>query len=510
MAALESSAPTTKRQRTDSMIAGDRARSMDLELADLRREVWGIETDISLLNDHQGDANSKITLLTSIVTKQAQMLANMHNKLVDLQRISMKNNVILHNVPERDDENACDLVRQLLSNKTGIQVDLERAHRMGAPREQGHRPLIARFNRQDQVDAVLLRTKPEKGKPFDKRAIRVTPQIPNDLRHARAKMHFMAEHYRETDSNVKIKVHEDKIIVNGVTKRDQITPPTVGQILEIDQNEMSDLRNYKFIHSDEKVLKGSRFRVYCHPVRTLADVRKAYRAISTIPEVAKCTHLICAYKIDEKAKGYQDDGDFDFGQQIMRTLTDKQQLGFVYFLTRQYGGRHLGRRRFQLVHELIKQTIDRTTTLGAPVVSSPKSKPPILNDDEEELDQDDDMQTEEDWRVQPSEQNSDNGSAHSNNNPWMIQQPLEQRKTKPRARPNSEAAKTPATPNPQGPSPGAAANIVQENGAANLVQNPGVMDVIKYVAANQVVSQATNAASPGKTSIVLSFDGTYD
>ena len=144
MAALEVSAPTSKRQRTESLIAGDRARSMDRELADLRRELWGIETDISLLNDHQGDANLKITLLTSIVTKQAQMLGNMHNKLVDLQRISMKNNVILHNVPERDDEDACDLVRQLLANKTGIQVDLERAHRMGAPREQGHRPLIAR------------------------------------------------------------------------------------------------------------------------------------------------------------------------------------------------------------------------------------------------------------------------------------------------------------------------------------------------------------------------------
>jgi hypothetical protein len=72
---------------------------------------------------------------------------------------------------------------------------------------------------------VLLRTKPVKGAIFDRRAIRVTPQIPTELRHARAKMHFLAEHYRENDASAKIKVHEDKIVVNGVTKRDQIIPP---------------------------------------------------------------------------------------------------------------------------------------------------------------------------------------------------------------------------------------------------------------------------------------------
>jgi hypothetical protein len=180
---------------------------------------------------------------------------------------------------------------------------------------------------------------------------------------------------------------------------------------------MIQLRDYKFIHSDEKIAKGSRFKVYCHPVRNLADVRKAYKAISTIPEVAKCTHLISAYKIDDKTKGYQDDGDYGFGQQIMRTITDKGQQCMVYFLTRHFGGRHLGRKRFQIVHELIIQTIERTTILGAPTASPPQMTPPIPNDNDDGDDDDQERQSfmdqGDDWT---QGQDSDNDSVRAQPN----------------------------------------------------------------------------------------------
>jgi hypothetical protein len=430
--------------------------------------------------------------MTAIVTKQAQMIETLHNKLVDLQRITMKNNIIMHNVPEEDDERPVDIVGQLLLNKTGVRVDIERAHRMGAKREKGHRPLIARINRQDEVDTILLRTKPAKGANFDKKAIRVTPQIPTEIRHARAKMHFLAQHYRESDATAKIKVHEDKIVVNGVTKRDQITPPSAGQILEIEAPEMIQLRDYRFIHSDETVAKGSKFKIYCHPVRTLADVRMAYKAISSIPQAAKCTHLISAYKIDEKIKGYQDDGDYGFGQQIMRTITDKGQQGMVYFLTRHFGGRHLGRRRFQIVHDLLIQTIERTTTLSAPTASPPKSTPPIPNaqgDDED--DRQSFMDQGDDWRMERQHSDNDNDSVNNLPNSMPALESLPQRVTMPRPRPRNLAdALTPVCnpPSSQAATPGA-------NGTAD---NDGHDNFV------------TGAVSPANTSIVQSADGLYN
>jgi hypothetical protein len=75
---------------------------IDTRLADLRREVYGIETDIALLNDHQGDFNAKINLLTSIVSKQIPTHGNMHTQIVNLQKNSMRNNLLIHNIPERD------------------------------------------------------------------------------------------------------------------------------------------------------------------------------------------------------------------------------------------------------------------------------------------------------------------------------------------------------------------------------------------------------------------------
>jgi hypothetical protein len=277
-----------------------------------------------------------------------------------------------------------DTIRDILETKIQGNVDIERAHRMGPKRDKGSRIIVARLSRQDDVDYILEKTRPPKGTVFNKLAIRVTPQLPNDLRHARAKMHYLADEFRSANNRVKIKVYEDKFTVDGTTRRDKVTPPTTGQILEIDQAEMSQLRDYKFICSDEKMVKGSSFRIYIHPARSIEDVRTAYKAILAIPEAAKCTHVISAYNLQGTGKGYQDDGDFGFGQQMLRTMIDKGQDGYVFFLTRQYGGTHLGRKRFQIVHELIKQAIERVTIIGAPTASPPKATLPIATGDDQD------------------------------------------------------------------------------------------------------------------------------
>ena len=66
--------------------------------------------------------------------------------------------------------------------------------------------------------------RPKKGTAFKKIAVRVTAQILNDLRHARAKMYYLAQDYRDDNARADIKVHDDKIVVDGKTKRDNVTP----------------------------------------------------------------------------------------------------------------------------------------------------------------------------------------------------------------------------------------------------------------------------------------------
>ena len=51
--------------------------------------------------------------------------------------------------------------------------------------------------------------------------------------------------------------------------------------------------------------------------------------------------------------GYNDDGDFGLGRVIRNTLQECQPQNVAVFVTRFYGGTHLGSQRFPAVKDLV-------------------------------------------------------------------------------------------------------------------------------------------------------------
>jgi hypothetical protein len=68
-------------------------------------------------------------------------------------------------------------------------------------------------------------------------------------------------------------------------------------------------------------------------------------------------------------------------------MTDKKHEGQNFSLTRQYGGTHLGNRRFK-IHELMKQVIECMENSDVLTLSPPQSKPPLMQDDNEDENED--------------------------------------------------------------------------------------------------------------------------
>jgi hypothetical protein len=138
------------------------SKNFENTLNEIQYEMADIATEVALIEESHGDSNAQITLLTSIVIKQAKAIDHLKDTCVGLQMRSMKSNILIHNLPETPNENCIRACGQALTD-LGIdqtKIDIEIAHRLGQPRRNGQRPMVARFNRHDHVQHILQITRP--------------------------------------------------------------------------------------------------------------------------------------------------------------------------------------------------------------------------------------------------------------------------------------------------------------------------------------------------------------
>jgi hypothetical protein len=126
----------------------------------------------------------------------------------------------------------------------------------------------------------------------------------------------------------------------------------------------------KFFISEVISERNSQFQLYCAEISNLEDARTAYRAISLDPFAASSTHIISAYWLESEEQGYYDDHDHGLGKHLLGVMQHADMINTICFLTREYGGQHLGFRRFEIVSELVDDIFDKVQN---------QQKPSLLN-----------------------------------------------------------------------------------------------------------------------------------
>jgi hypothetical protein len=183
---------------------------------------------------------------------------------------------------------------------------------------------------------------------------------------------MIAETYRAKSSNAKISVKDNHVLVNGSKFSDNVHPPTPEDIIFMQADETNKLQKIEFVFTDPVHKQNSTFKAYMTNVTNEQECRMAYKAISTMANVARKTHLISAYKLLSGHGGWNDDGDHGLGRFIHRLMTDRGLTDKMIFLTREYGGQHLGQVRFEIIRQLITD-IERNENM---TTSSPTQPAP--------------------------------------------------------------------------------------------------------------------------------------
>ena len=102
---------------------------------------------------------------------------------------------------------------------------------------------------------------------------------------------------------------------------------------------------------------------FCHyqRVSSAKDVEAGLAKMKV--KYGDATHLTAAFRLENSVgptgQGYIDDGEQGAGRSMLRKIKEKDLGNIAVFIARYYGGKHLGKRRFEIYEQLTEKAVQK-------------------------------------------------------------------------------------------------------------------------------------------------------
>ena len=208
-----------------------------VRIKDLETNVTSIDTRLSTVenscsfignkyDDHKkelDEAKSKLKNLQSTcdkLEKKTQTLETektaLQSKLTDLEWRDMRPNLMFYGVPEQENEDCEQTVKQIMVEQLGLlqagNVMFERVHRVGLPARGKVRPIVARFTYYKEREMVRSKSF-EHADNLKKANLGIGTQSPKEIREARKTLYTIME--QEKAKGNAVKMVRDRLYING-------------------------------------------------------------------------------------------------------------------------------------------------------------------------------------------------------------------------------------------------------------------------------------------------------
>lgn len=206
-------------------------KNLDKDVKKLDENVSKLDTRVSQLEEELGKANETITKNSNTIINQEREISQLKKSMVklakttkqncedclDLERYSRSFNLRLSGIkeePNEKPETSMNKVKEVIKRITGIDVNLEYAHRVGRAQENTNRTIIFKLFSRIQVHAIL-----NKRKDFFSSRFPLHRDLPKaDLEEKLKYSELMKEKY---ENNEKVVFTRGSWYVNNV----KFTPP---------------------------------------------------------------------------------------------------------------------------------------------------------------------------------------------------------------------------------------------------------------------------------------------
>lgn len=323
----------------------------------------GIENKMEELVGVQVDMRDEMDILKGLVHKQSKQIQVLQNRLNDQVLRSMENNIVitglLGDVPRADTKSQ---VLRFIAEKMELSLnpnDLLEAYRVGAPAKEKNRPIIAQCTPQLRKylmsnSDVLANKYNDKGQKFY-----INLQMPEQTAEAKREIRQVVKEVRKSeehqDSKSTILHKNNAVYINGQKHKKLVTPPSVLQLFP-EKDEQQKVNATKFVKATAQPEQGSSFTAFICPTKTLNHVHLAY--INLFQNFPGADHIAMAYSAEGKT-GYHDNAEFGAGFRLLEVIRSSMQHDLAVFMVREYGGVHIGPRRFTIMRETALEAIDK-------------------------------------------------------------------------------------------------------------------------------------------------------
>jgi hypothetical protein len=326
----------------------EKNKELELSLNDISNENTNLRKEVDDLKIRQ-------QLSEGLIAQLKSKLAQQDEQIIELTARSMRDNIVVQGIPEDRNETWADTKEKLKDFvKNDLKIDptnvsIDRAHRSGV-KGRGPRQIIAKIVNQDSKDLIFRHCRNLQGKPH----LKVQEQLPAVVNERRKRLW---PKYKNAKANLANKVSWslDKLVINGITHS------------ALDDNQVIDFKtdlDCKVVvhHTDHTIEDGSTFMGHSARIDKKTDVPGMMAKILQDRSIAGATHNMYAYRVttaDGKlCEGQKDDGEHGAGFRLLKLLRDQEQNNVMIVVTRWYGNKHMGAKRFQCIENSAKSALE--------------------------------------------------------------------------------------------------------------------------------------------------------
>ena len=163
-------------------------------------------------------------------------------------------------------------------------------------------------------------------------------QLPEELKHKAVPVH----------------IKNQTLFINKKPVKQHIKVPTIQEVFNMSVEEQTKSADIVFTSSESTTDKGSVFKGHTLRINNSTDIHTALKKLKLLyPE---SNHMIFAYRM-KSYTGFDDDGEYGAGRKLLNILEDGNFHNTLLFITREYGGIHLGQHRFLHIEKVAKEAV---------------------------------------------------------------------------------------------------------------------------------------------------------